>query len=102
MRGRNRSARRPRPGWRELGRPARPGLPQPEGKMAQWGLGGAMTETTGVGASLGEARTERAVIDCDVHVDVPTVEALFPYLPPYWVEHVRQTVFKGPSACTYP
>ncbi|HEY3107894.1 MAG TPA: amidohydrolase family protein [Chloroflexota bacterium] len=42
------------------------------------------------------------MIDCDVHVDVPKVEALFPYLPPYWVEHVRQTVFKGPTDYPYP
>jgi predicted TIM-barrel fold metal-dependent hydrolase len=41
-------------------------------------------------------------IDCDVHVDVPDAETLFPYLPPYWVEHVRQTVFKGPVDYPYP
>ncbi len=61
-----------------------------------------MTETTAAGAGASGAETERAVIDCDVHVDVPNVEALFPYLPPYWVEHVRQTVFKGPTDYPYP
>jgi len=44
----------------------------------------------------------QALIDCDVHNTVPNVEALFPYLPPYWIEHVRQSVFKGPSESYYP
>ncbi len=43
-----------------------------------------------------------ALIDCDVHNTVPRVEALFPYLPPYWVDHVTQSVFKGASANYYP
>ena len=41
-------------------------------------------------------------IDCDVHAEVPGVEALFPYLTRYWVEHVRQSVFKGPTDGYYP
>lgn len=44
----------------------------------------------------------RAVIDCDVHNDVPRTEALFPFLPPYWVEHITNTLFKGPTEPTYP
>lgn len=44
----------------------------------------------------------RPMIDCDVHVEVPNAEVLFPYLPPYWVEHVRETVFKGPTDYPYP
>jgi predicted TIM-barrel fold metal-dependent hydrolase len=43
-----------------------------------------------------------SVIDCDIHVNVPKVEALFPYLPPYWVEHITHTVFKGPTDYPYP
>lgn len=43
-----------------------------------------------------------ALIDCDVHNAVPHVEALFPYLSPYWVEHVIQSVFKGANASYYP
>ena len=43
-----------------------------------------------------------ALIDCDVHCTVPRVEALFPYLTPYWVEHVQQSVFKGAGASYYP
>jgi hypothetical protein len=61
-----------------------------------------MAETTAAGAGAGAVEGSRSVIDCDVHVDVPKVEALFPYLPPYWVEHVRQTVFKGPTDYPYP
>jgi predicted TIM-barrel fold metal-dependent hydrolase len=61
-----------------------------------------MAETTVAGAGAGAAEGARSIIDSDVHVDVPKVEALFPYLPPYWVEHVRQTVFKGPTDYPYP
>lgn len=43
-----------------------------------------------------------ALIDCDVHNVVPHVEALFPYLPPYWVEHVQQSAFKGATTNYYP
>ena len=43
-----------------------------------------------------------ALIDCDVHNAVPSVEALFPYLPRYWVEHVQQSVFKGAGSTYYP
>lgn len=42
------------------------------------------------------------LIDCDAHITVPRVEALFPYLPRHWVEHVQQSVFKGASATYYP
>ncbi|MDQ6833756.1 MAG: amidohydrolase [Chloroflexota bacterium] len=46
--------------------------------------------------------TTATLIDCDVHSTVPRVEALFPYLPQHWVEHVNQTVFKGASTTYYP
>ena len=42
------------------------------------------------------------MIDCDVHNDVPRVEALFPYLPEYWIEHISNTLFKGPTELVYP
>lgn len=41
-------------------------------------------------------------IDCDVHNDVPRGEALFPYLPDYWIEHLTNTLFKGPTESAYP
>jgi predicted TIM-barrel fold metal-dependent hydrolase len=33
---------------------------------------------------------------------VPGAQALFPYLPPYWVEHLTNTLFKGPTEPAYP
>lgn len=42
------------------------------------------------------------MIDCDVHVPEPEVEALYRYLPTHWVEHVQQAAFKGPRASYYP
>src|SRR4051794_31620714 len=42
------------------------------------------------------------MIDCDIHNEVPSPQALFPYLPPYWVEHVTNTLFKGPTEQPYP
>jgi uncharacterized protein len=42
------------------------------------------------------------VIDCDVHNDVPQAEALYPYLPEYWVEHLNNTLFKGPTEPVFP
>lgn len=42
------------------------------------------------------------MIDCDVHVHPPTVETLFPYLSRHWVEHIKQSQFKGPTDRYYP
>jgi predicted TIM-barrel fold metal-dependent hydrolase len=56
-------------------------------------------------AASGEERAVAApgaLIDCDVHNTVPNVEALFPYLSPYWVEHVQNSVFKGAGTTYYP
>ena len=55
------------------------------------------------GGSIGVV-TEVAVatIDAAVHNEVPSTKALFPYLPPYWVEHVQNTMFKGPTEFYYP
>jgi uncharacterized protein len=43
-----------------------------------------------------------AVIDCDLHNDLPNVSALFPYLAPHWIEHIQNTCFKGPIDTYYP
>jgi uncharacterized protein len=48
------------------------------------------------------ATRDAALIDCDVHLTVPNVQALFPYLPQHWVEHVEQSVFKGAGTTYYP
>jgi predicted TIM-barrel fold metal-dependent hydrolase len=42
------------------------------------------------------------VVDCDVHVSVPNVETLFPYLSEHWREYIRTSAFKGPVDTAYP
>ena len=59
-----------------------------------------MTDTLPASASKGA--TERALIDSDVHVEVPRADVLFPYLPEHWIEHIQQSRFKGPTDTAYP
>jgi predicted TIM-barrel fold metal-dependent hydrolase len=59
-----------------------------------------MTETL-AGSPAGRSTT-RALIDADVHVEVPRVQALFPYLPAHWIEHVNNSRFKGPTDADSP
>ncbi len=42
------------------------------------------------------------VVDCDIHNEVPTIQALFPYLSDHWREHITQSLFKGPVDHIYP
>src|SRR5947209_5215919 len=42
------------------------------------------------------------LIDADVHNEVPNAQALFPYLADYWIEHITNTLFKGPTEPAYP
>ena len=53
-------------------------------------------------ADAGIAATRPALIDSDVHCEVPKVDALFPYLSGHWIEHIQQTLFKGPVDSYYP
>src|SRR5688572_14058697 len=46
--------------------------------------------------------TSERVIDCDVHCNVPSVRALFPYLSEYWRETIEQTGFNGATDNYYP
>ncbi|HEV7215107.1 MAG TPA: amidohydrolase family protein [Chloroflexota bacterium] len=55
-----------------------------------------------VAEQAGAVDVRAALIDCDVHNTVPSVEALLPYLSPYWVEHIQQSVFKGVNETYYP
>ena len=48
------------------------------------------------------ASVASGLVDCEVHVNVPNVQALFPYLPAYWREHINQTLFKGAVDAIYP
>jgi uncharacterized protein len=43
-----------------------------------------------------------SVIDSDVHCNVPSIRALFPYLSEYWKETIEQTGFKGATDNYYP
>lgn len=45
---------------------------------------------------------QSSVIDADVHLAVPKIEALYPYMPEYWIEHVENTLFKGPTLQYHP
>lgn len=42
------------------------------------------------------------VIDCDIHLTVPSVEVLLPYLAEHWHEYIRESAFKGPIDTSYP
>src|SRR5437764_15495825 len=44
----------------------------------------------------------QSLIDAAIHNDVPSTRALFPYLPEYWVEHLNNTQFKGPTESYIP
>lgn len=47
-------------------------------------------------------RDIHGTIDCDIHVDVRSVRALFPYLAEHWREYIYETSFKGPVDTSYP
>lgn len=59
-----------------------------------------MTDTLPAPAS--STPTELALIDCDIHVEVPQADVLFPYLAEHWIEHIQQSRFKGPTDTAYP
>ncbi len=59
-----------------------------------------MTETAG--QRWGVIQAGRSVIDCDVHVNVPGIEVLLPYLDDYWREVCTQSGFRGPVDTSYP
>ncbi len=59
-----------------------------------------MIETSGATSARVSSRT--AIVDCDIHANVPSVQTLFPYLPDYWIEHINQSLFKGPVESAYP
>jgi predicted TIM-barrel fold metal-dependent hydrolase len=61
-----------------------------------------MAVTLGEPGEQADLGQRHATVDAAVHNDVPSTTALFPYLPPYWVEHVQNTMFKGPTEFYYP
>jgi len=42
------------------------------------------------------------IVDSDLHNELPDLETLFPYLPEYWCDYVRESAFVGPDANDYP
>ena len=42
------------------------------------------------------------VVDCDIHLVVPSIEVLLPYLNDHWRAYIRETSFKGPIDTSYP
>jgi predicted TIM-barrel fold metal-dependent hydrolase len=53
-------------------------------------------------SDLGVSPAKPVYIDADLHNVVPKTEALFPYLPQMWREHITQTLFKGATDSSYP
>ena len=41
-------------------------------------------------------------IDADVHLRVPDIDTLLPYMAPHWQEYFGNSRFKGPIDVTYP
>lgn len=48
------------------------------------------------------SQTKQAVIDCDIHNELPSLQTLLPYLPDYWCDYINTSDFKGPDANDYP
>lgn len=46
--------------------------------------------------------TAHGLIDCDIHNTIPSLKALFPYLPDYWQDYINESAFVGPDAADYP
>lgn len=42
-----------------------------------------------------------SVVDVDVHANVPSVEALFPYLSEMWVDWIQERAWRGPGMPNY-
>ncbi len=61
-----------------------------------------MTPRGGNGERSMHSDGDPGVVDCDVHLVVPAVEVLLPYLSDHWREYIRETAFKGPVDTSYP
>ena len=62
-----------------------------------------MPSTVTTISTLPSARTNRlAIIDCDIHNELPAIDRLFPYLADHWIDYIREVGFGGPGANDYP
>ena len=59
-----------------------------------------MTDT--LGQRWAPSQVSAPVIDADVHVEVPGISALLPYLSDYWREICTKAAFRGPTDTSYP
>ncbi len=41
-------------------------------------------------------------IDCDIHNEIPNLQALFPYMSDFWCDYCSTSGFRGPDANDYP
>ena len=41
-------------------------------------------------------------IDCDIHNELPSLKALYPYLPDHWRDYIEESAFVGPDSNDYP
>ncbi|MEA9984186.1 amidohydrolase family protein [Subtercola sp. RTI3] len=42
-----------------------------------------------------------SIIDCDVHANVPSIESLFDYMEPVWVQGTQERGWRGPTGPRY-
>jgi predicted TIM-barrel fold metal-dependent hydrolase len=53
--------------------------------------------------ATGRGEWKGPLVDADVHAVVPSIEALYPYLDPVWIQYIDERKWPGPSpAMTYP
>ena len=43
-----------------------------------------------------------SVIDCDLHNELPSLQTLYPYLAPHWVDYCNESGFTEPDSGDYP
>ncbi len=48
------------------------------------------------------ALADYAIIDCDLHNELPALKTLYPYLPAHWQDYMSESAFVGPDANDYP
>ena len=54
------------------------------------------------GTKPGIIRSDRPLIDCDIHNELPSLKTLVPYLPDHWCDYINTSGFMGPDANDYP
>ena len=55
-----------------------------------------------IDAKLDTSQSYGPLIDCDIHNELSSLKALFPYLPDHWCDYFNESAFTGPDAEDYP